>query len=89
MGYNMEQTLEQYVLTRLNSNFGNSNFDHVAEFYALRHQPWLFYTSYEMMKCDLAQIIEQVCSFLGKTVDSEKQMPSLLKHLSFEDMKGL
>lgn len=88
MGYNMEQSLDEYVLGRIKSVLGSSSFDHVSEFYALRQEPWLFYTSYELMQRDLGRVVTQACSFLGISVDERQQLPRLLRHLSFEEMKG-
>ncbi|XP_005185935.2 luciferin sulfotransferase [Musca domestica] len=56
------------------------------EYYTLRSEPWLFYTSYEKMKLNLRQVILDICEFLGKTID-DTNMERMLKHLSFEEMK--
>uniref|UniRef100_A0A1I8Q7R1 Sulfotransferase domain-containing protein n=1 Tax=Stomoxys calcitrans TaxID=35570 RepID=A0A1I8Q7R1_STOCA len=61
-------------------------FPHIMEFYALRNQSWVFYTSFERMKSNLREVITDVCQFLNKTID-EKTMAKMLKHLSFEEMK--
>lgn len=61
--------------------------DHAYEFYQLRNEPWLFYTSFEKMKRDLRGVINDVSRFLDKPV-SDEQMERLLKHLSFEEMKS-
>ncbi|KAH8272950.1 hypothetical protein KR018_012514 [Drosophila ironensis] len=60
--------------------------DHAYEFYQIRNEPWVFYTSFERMKKDLRGVINDVSRFLGKPV-TEQQMERLLKHLSFEEMK--
>lgn len=59
-----------------------------AEYYQLRNEPWIFYTSFERMKQNLRGVIEDLCKFLDKTV-TEHQMERLLKHLSFEEMKSM
>ncbi|ALC42803.1 St3, partial [Drosophila busckii] len=60
--------------------------DHAADFYQLRNEPWVYYTSFERMKSNLRIVIEDLCKFLDKSV-TEQQMERLLKHLSFEEMK--
>ncbi|KAL9918933.1 sulfotransferase 1C3-like [Glossina fuscipes fuscipes] len=87
MGLNMHQTLEQFLTEKIESRETECDFDHVTEFYFLRSQPWLYYTSFERMKMNLRQIIEDICQFLDRSI-SEEQMHEMLKHLSFEEMKG-
>ncbi|XP_037941830.1 luciferin sulfotransferase-like [Teleopsis dalmanni] len=65
----------------------HQHFLHVTEFYALREEPWIYYTSYERMKSDLRSVIQDVCQFLNKNI-TETQMQQMLHHLSFEEMKN-
>ncbi|XP_037941829.1 sulfotransferase 1E1-like, partial [Teleopsis dalmanni] len=65
----------------------HQHFLHVTEFYALRKEPWIYYTSYERMKSDLRSVIQDVCKFLNKNI-TEAQMQQMLHHLSFEEMKN-
>lgn len=58
-----------------------------TEYYQLRNEPWIYYTSFERMKTNLRAVIEDLCKFLDKTV-TEQQLERLLKHLSFEEMKS-
>lgn len=87
LGDNMDKTLDQYVLLQMQNENANEVFLHMTEFYSLRHEPWLYYTSFERMKLDLEQVIRDVCQFLNKSISSE-QMEKMLKHLSFEEMKN-
>ncbi|XP_004533502.1 amine sulfotransferase [Ceratitis capitata] len=88
IGFGMSTTLEQFVLETLDedADVPSEDFEHVAEFYELRNEPWIFYTSFERMKTNLRQVIEDICKFLNKTI-TEQQMEQMLKHLSFEEMK--
>lgn len=88
IGYNYGLTLEQFFNGCLDGeNIKLESIEHAAEFYQLRNEPWVYYTSFERMKLDLRAVIEDLCKFLGKTV-TEQQMERLLKHLSFEEMKS-
>ncbi|XP_064543858.1 amine sulfotransferase-like [Drosophila montana] len=87
IGFNYGSTLEQFVNACLDGeNIKLESIEHAAEFYQLRNEPWVYYTSFERMKLDLRAVIEDLCKFLDKTV-TEQQMERLLKHLSFEEMK--
>uniref|UniRef100_A0A1L8EG04 Putative estrogen sulfotransferase-like isoform x1 n=1 Tax=Haematobia irritans TaxID=7368 RepID=A0A1L8EG04_HAEIR len=81
-----EHTLEEYLKERIEDIHSNEQFDNMMEFYLLKNEPWLYYTSFERMKADLRSVIGDVCQFLNKTID-EDTMQEMLKHLSFEQMK--
>ncbi|XP_017836636.2 sulfotransferase 1E1-like [Drosophila busckii] len=86
-GFIHGKTVEQYLDQRLDTELPKkAALDHAAEFYQLRNEPWVYYTSYERMKSNLRGVVEDLCQFLNKTV-TEQQMERLLKHLSFEEMK--
>ncbi|XP_037716320.1 sulfotransferase 1E1-like [Drosophila subpulchrella] len=81
------KTLHQYFDDLLsNENYALETIEHAAEFYQLRNEPWVFYTSFERMKKDLRGVINDVSRFLNTTV-TDLQMERLLKHLSFEEMQ--
>ncbi|XP_017488674.1 PREDICTED: amine sulfotransferase-like [Rhagoletis zephyria] len=88
LGVNMDSTLEKFTLeyTEEDKTVPTDDFEHVTEFYELRNEPWIYYTSFECMKEDLRTVIEEICKFLGKNI-SEEQMEQMLQHLSFEEMK--
>ncbi|XP_059218521.1 estrogen sulfotransferase Ste2-like [Stomoxys calcitrans] len=82
-----DTTLDHFVIEMMEDNKSEEDFfPHIMEFYALRNQSWVFYTSFERMKSNLREVITDVCQFLNKTID-EKTMAKMLKHLSFEEMK--
>ncbi|KAH8371464.1 hypothetical protein KR093_007559 [Drosophila rubida] len=80
-------TMEQYMEELLEKETDKENpVLHAIEFYQLRNEPWVYYTSFNQMKQNLRGVIDDLCKFLNKTV-TEQQMERLLKHLSFEEMK--
>ncbi|XP_067634325.1 luciferin sulfotransferase-like [Eurosta solidaginis] len=60
---------------------------HVLDFWQIRNQPQIFFTSYERMKSDLCGVIKDVCKFLEREI-SKDQLPQLIEHLSFNKMKN-
>lgn len=80
-------TLDEYINQRIENVHGKEQFDSMMEFYTIRSEPWLFYTSYERMKFDLQGVINEVCDFLNTPIDGGT-MQHMLKHLSFEEMKN-
>ncbi|XP_053966090.1 luciferin sulfotransferase [Anastrepha ludens] len=89
LGFNMDATLEQFALqhSEEDKSVPAVDFEHVTEFYALRDEPWVFYTSFECMKKDLRKVIKDICQFLNKNI-TEEQMTQMLHHLSFAEMKN-
>ncbi|XP_005189562.2 sulfotransferase 1E1 [Musca domestica] len=82
-----DQGLEQFVRGEIESTDDTDmKFFHLTEFYALRNESWIFYTSFEQMKINLRQVLLDVCRFLNKTID-DATMAKMLKHLSFDEMK--
>lgn len=61
---------------------------HVLEFYEMRNEPQIFYTSYERMKNNLKGVIKDLCIFLEKPIPNESVLDKSVKHLSFSSMKG-
>jgi len=54
------KTLHQYFDDLLsNENYALETIEHAAEFYQLRNEPWVFYTSFERMKKDLPLSLSQ------------------------------
>lgn len=82
------RTLEEYFQDYVENKAAKWDpITNAAEYYQLREEPWIYYTSFEQMKKNLRKVIEDLCKFLDKTV-TEQQMERLLKHLSFEEMKS-
>lgn len=82
----MGKTIDEYINSQIEGPTIQDPFSNITEFYALRNESWLYYTSFECMKLDLPQVITEVCNFLNKTIN-EETMERMLKHLSFEEMK--
>lgn len=61
---------------------------HILEFWEMRHQPNVFFTSYERMKKDLRSVLKDLCKFLEKPVPSEETLDKAVEHLSFDSMKS-
>lgn len=61
---------------------------HVCTMWQMRAEPNIFFTTYEEMKQNLRGVVERLNEFLEQPPLSEAQMEKLLKHLSFESMKG-
>ncbi|XP_017123123.1 sulfotransferase 1E1-like [Drosophila elegans] len=87
-GYHYGKSLHQYFDEILaTEGFATEIIEHAHEFYQLRNEPWVFYTSFERLKKDLRGVINDVSSFLEKPISDQQTMERLLKHLSFEEMK--
>ncbi|XP_075145756.1 sulfotransferase 1E1-like [Haematobia irritans] len=79
-------SLDDYICKRMEMNTAHDYLNHITEFYAIRSEPWLYYTSYERMKRNLKEEILNITQFLRVSID-ESTMELMLKHLSFEEMK--
>lgn len=62
--------------------------DHISEFWEMRDQPNLYFTSYEKMSKDIRPIIRDLCIFLEKSIPSEEVLDKAESHLSFKNMKS-
>lgn len=61
---------------------------HAVDFWRMRNESNVFYTSYEMMKHDLPGVLKKLTKFLDKPNLSEEDAGKLIEHLSFDKMKG-
>uniref|UniRef100_A0A1A9WQI9 Sulfotransferase domain-containing protein n=1 Tax=Glossina brevipalpis TaxID=37001 RepID=A0A1A9WQI9_9MUSC len=85
VGY--KDTKEDFVQSYINGDVNfNPFWPHVLDFWQMRHEPHVFFTSYERMKKDLASVIKDVCHFLDTHINNE-QLGHLVNHLSFEEMQ--
>lgn len=70
---------------------GHVNFNpfwpHVLDFYNLRNEDHVFFTSYEQMKKNLSQVIKGIARFISKPIKDE-DLDELVEHLSFDKMKS-
>ncbi|KAM7355798.1 sulfotransferase 1E1-like isoform 2-T2 [Cochliomyia hominivorax] len=81
-------SFEEYVDDFLNDEIIYTNFwAHIVDFWQMRHEPFIFFVTYEEMKRDLANVLQRLCTFLERPQLTEKEMQVLLKHLSFDSMK--
>lgn len=64
-----------------------SVWDHILEFWKMRHEPNVMFNTFEQMKKDLPGVVQRTAAFLNCTLTSE-QLKRLCKHLSFESMKN-
>lgn len=62
---------------------------HVLEFYHMRNEPNVFFTSYERMHMDLRGVIKELCVFLGKRIPNQEILDKAIDHLSFDSMKSM
>ncbi|XP_071506168.1 sulfotransferase 1C2-like [Diadema antillarum] len=61
-------------------------FDHVLHWWNRRHQPNVFFITYEEMKRDLRGAVVRVSDFLGKNL-SDDVIDKITKHCTFDAMK--
>lgn len=61
---------------------------HILEFWEMRHETNIYFTSYERMKTDLKSVLKDLCEFIGKPVPSEEILNQAVDHLSFDNMKS-
>ncbi|KAJ9573815.1 hypothetical protein L9F63_008797 [Diploptera punctata] len=60
--------------------------DHILDFWNIRHEPNLLLISYEEMKKAIRRIATKTAQFLNRSL-TEEQLKQLCEHLSFESMK--
>ncbi|KAL5290951.1 hypothetical protein ACFFRR_010384 [Megaselia abdita] len=81
-------SIEEYAELFLNDrSIFHPFWEHSLEFYEMRNEPNIYFTSYERMSRDLKTVIKDLCVFLGKPIPDESILDEALKHLSFESMK--
>uniref|UniRef100_A0A2K6PVG7 Sulfotransferase n=1 Tax=Rhinopithecus roxellana TaxID=61622 RepID=A0A2K6PVG7_RHIRO len=62
-------------------------FDHIHGWMPMREKKNFLLLSYEELKQDTRRTVEEICQFLGKTLEPE-EMNLILKNSSFQSMKG-
>ncbi|XP_065360809.1 luciferin sulfotransferase-like isoform X1 [Calliphora vicina] len=62
--------------------------EHFMDFWRMREEENVFFTTYEDMKRDLRAVLIKLNKFLKKPDLSEEQLQQLEKHLSFDSMKA-
>lgn len=82
-------TKEQFIEAFMNDNLFYTPFwPHILEFWKMRHEPNIYFTSYERMKKDLKGVLKDLCNFIGKPIPSEETLNKAVGHLSFDSMKS-
>ncbi|XP_037928502.1 luciferin sulfotransferase-like [Teleopsis dalmanni] len=59
----------------------------VLDFWQMRNEDNIFFTTYENMKRDLTDVLLKLCKFLDKPELTKTQISKLVEHLSFDKMK--
>ncbi len=59
---------------------------HIIEAWSHRHNPNLYFTTYEKMKQDLATIVQEVAQFMGKDLTAA-QLEAILKTVDIESFR--
>lgn len=81
---------DQFIEAFLNDSLFYTPFwPHVLEFWEMRNENQIFFTSYERMKKDMKGVLIGLCDFLNKTVPNEDILKQAVDHLSFENMKSM
>uniref|UniRef100_A0A1A9V4E1 Sulfotransferase domain-containing protein n=1 Tax=Glossina austeni TaxID=7395 RepID=A0A1A9V4E1_GLOAU len=82
-------TLDEFVEDFINSEILYTPFwSHVFDFWQLRHESNVFFTSYEEMQRDLSQVLVKLNEFLEKPPLTQIHLNNLLNHLNFQNMKN-
>lgn len=82
-------TKEKFVDAFVKDNLYYTPFwDHILEFWNMRHESNIFFTTYERMKKDLRGVIKGLCEFLNKPIPSDDILDKAVEHLSFDSMKS-
>lgn len=89
MGMWSGTNFHDYVDDFLNNEIYYTNFwAHIVDFWKMRHEPFIFFVTYEEMKRDLANVLQRLCNFLDRPELTAEEMAELLQHLSFDSMKS-
>lgn len=82
-------SLQEYVEDFLNNDILYTHFwSHIVDFWKMRHEPFIFFVTYEEMKRDLAGVLQRLCTFLERPQLTKEELEKVLEHLSFGSMKS-
>lgn len=82
-------SLEEFADLFMSSDIAFHPFwDHALEFWEMRNEPNIFFTSYERMSQDIKCVIKELCLFLGKPIPPDDILKRAEEHLSFKNMKS-
>ncbi|XP_077535460.1 amine sulfotransferase-like [Haemaphysalis longicornis] len=88
-------TFDEFVDAFIEGDFGQgSYFDHVAAGYALRHEPNVFFLTYENLKKDTRGTVLRLAGFLGKNYfraldENEELLQNILKWSTPDFMRSV
>ncbi|XP_013116937.2 sulfotransferase 1E1 [Stomoxys calcitrans] len=81
--------IDDFVEDIINNDIMYSPYwEHLMEFWQMRHEENIFFTTYEAMKRNLRKVLIELNHFLEKPQLSDKDLEKLEEHLSFKKMKG-
>ncbi|KAM7356302.1 sulfotransferase 1 family member D1-like [Cochliomyia hominivorax] len=81
--------INEYVEDLINNDIVYSPYwDHLMDFWRMREEKNIFFTTYEDMKRDLRSVLQKLNKFLEKPQLQEEQLRKLEQHLSFDYMKA-
>ncbi|XP_058980003.1 sulfotransferase 1 family member D1-like [Musca domestica] len=84
-GANLEEFAEDFINNEI---MYTCFWSHIVDFWKMRNESFLFFTTYEEMKRDLPGVLQKLCGFLQRPQLTAAEMENMLNHLSFENMKG-
>uniref|UniRef100_A0A1I8NZE6 Sulfotransferase domain-containing protein n=1 Tax=Stomoxys calcitrans TaxID=35570 RepID=A0A1I8NZE6_STOCA len=81
-------SLEEFAQDFMNNEVMYTSFwSHVVDYWKMRQEPFVFFTTYEEMQRDLPAVIRELCQFLGRPQLTNLEMENIKIHLSFDKMK--
>lgn len=82
-------TIEEFIEMFINNQLPLLPFwDHTLEFWEMRNQPNVFFTSYERMSQDIKSVIKDLCLFLGRPIPDASVLEKAEERLSFKAIKS-
>lgn len=76
-------TKEQFLQAFLNNNLCYTPYwEHIVEFWEMRHESNIFFTSLERMKKDVKNSIRELCEFIGKPIPNDNVIDKMIQSLS-------
>ncbi|XP_061394230.1 sulfotransferase 1 family member D1-like [Musca vetustissima] len=80
--------IEDFVNDFINDDILYCNYwTHIIDFWKMRNEENIFFTTYEEMKRDLGSVVQRLCTFLGRPQLTAEELPKTLEYLSFGQMK--
>ncbi|TMW46808.1 hypothetical protein DOY81_008117 [Sarcophaga bullata] len=84
-----EGSIDEFVEDLINNDIMYTPYwEHLMDFWDMRQEKNIFFTTYEDMKRNLKDVLIKLNRFLEKPDLTEQQLNELEKHLSFDSMKA-